>query len=148
IALLDTGELEAAAAELQRAADLEPDGAENALLLGGALQALGRTQEAIGCFQSVLAREPEHARAHASLALSLLGSGDYERGWREYEWRLQLPAETIYRGYPFALWRGEPLDGRKLLIASEQGIGDEIMFASCYHEIVERAGECVIECST
>jgi hypothetical protein len=112
------------------------------------LQALGRSAEAIARYRSVLARDPGHARAHAGLALSLLGAGDYANGWPEYEWRLKLPADTIYRAYPFPFWRGEPLEGKSILISSEQGIGDEIMFASCYQEIIDRTRECVIETST
>lgn len=148
IARLDTGELEEAVRELELTRDLEPGNSENAVLLAGALQALGRTQEAIACFEGVLRADPQHARAHAGLALSLLGAGDYERGWAEYEWRLELAGDTIYRPYPFPFWRGEPLEGKSILISSEQGIGDEIMFASCYQEVIDRARECVIECST
>jgi tetratricopeptide (TPR) repeat protein len=148
VALLDEGELEAAAGEFETACRLEPDDAQSSLLLAGALQGLGRTAEAIARYRKLLARDPGHARAHASLALSLLGAGDYENGWPEYEWRLKLPADTIYRAYPFPFWRGEPLEGKSILICSEQGIGDEIMFASCYQEIIDRARECVIESST
>jgi len=148
IALLDVGKLDSAVAALESACALAPDDTQNTVLLGGALQSAGRTQAAIDCFRKVIERDPGHARAHASLALSLLGSGDYANGWPEYEWRLRLAADTIYRPYPFPLWRGEPLGGKSILITSEQGIGDEIMFASCYQETIDRAGECFIECST
>lgn len=148
IALLDTGQIAAAVAAFERACALSREDAESAVLLGGALQSAGRTQAAVECFRNVLERDPQHARAHASLALSLLGAADYASGWAEYEWRLRLHADTIYRPYPFAFWRGEPLEGKSILISSEQGIGDEVMFASCYGEIVERARVCVIECST
>jgi tetratricopeptide (TPR) repeat protein len=148
VARLDRGDLDAAAREFELACRLEPDNTQTELLRAGVLQGLGRTQDAVAAYQVVLKRDPSHARAHASLALSLLGSGDYERGWPEYEWRLKLPADTIYRPYPFPFWQGEPLQGKSILISSEQGIGDEIMFASCYQEVIDRARECVIECST
>lgn len=148
IGLLDVGDLDAAVGAFQNACALAPGDAESAVLLGGALQSAGRTQAAIDCFRKVIERDPDHARAHASLALSLLGAGDYVDGWPEYEWRLRLTADTIYRPYPFAFWRGELLEGKSILITSEQGIGDEIMFASCYQEVIERAGQCFIECST
>ena len=148
IGLLDVGELDAAVEALESACALAPDDLQSAVLLGGALQGAGRTQAAIDCFRKVIERDPGHARAHASLALSLLGSGDYANGWPEYEWRLKLPADTIYRPYPFAFWNGEPLEGKSVLICSEQGIGDEIMFASCFQEVIDRSRVCVIECST
>jgi len=148
IGLLDVGKLDAAVGAFESACALAPDDTESAVLLGGALQSAGRTQAAIERFRKVIERDPDHARAHASLALSLLGAGDYANGWPEYEWRLRLAADTIYRAYPFPFWRGEPLGRKSILITSEQGIGDEIMFASCYQEMIDRAGECFIECST
>ena len=38
------------------------------------------------------------------------------------------------------LWDGSSLAGRTILVHGEQGIGDEIMFASCLPEVVEQAG--------
>src|SRR6185295_15519269 len=40
---------------------------------------------------------------------------------------------------------GELLEGKTVLVRAEQGIGDQIMFASCLPELMERAGGCVIE---
>jgi tetratricopeptide (TPR) repeat protein len=148
VALLDVGHLDAAVTAFKHAYALKPEDSANLVLLGAALQSLGRTDDAINCFQKVIERDPNHAGARASLALSLLGAGQYAEGWAEYEWRLRLPADTIYRPYPFPFWRGEPLEGKSILITSEQGVGDEIMFASCYQEIIDRAGMCFIECST
>jgi hypothetical protein len=48
--------------------------------------------------------------------------------------------------YHFARWDGAPIAGKTLLIYGEQGFGDQIMFASCFHEAIERAGHCIIEC--
>ena len=44
------------------------------------------------------------------------------------------------------MWDGSPLKEKTLLIYTEQGIGDEIMFASCFEEIIEQIGECIVEC--
>ena len=143
----ELGDLDQAERALAAALQIDPGDADTAVELAFVHQCLGRTAAAIQGYRAVIARRPDHANAHASLALSLLGAGDYERGWPEYEWRLRLP-DTIYRPYPFPFWRGEPLEGKRILICSEQGIGDEVMFASCYQEIIDRAAECFIECST
>lgn len=50
------------------------------------------------------------------------------------------------RGYGVPRWRGEPLAGRRIIVHAEQGMGDEIRFASCYGDVVAAAGHCVIEC--
>ena len=143
----ELGDFARAVGSLQAAAQAAPGDPEIAVELAFAWQCVGDTAAAIREYEAVLARHPGHANAHASFALTLLGAGDYERGWEEYEWRLRLP-DTIYRRYPFAFWRGESLRNKRILITSEQGIGDEIMFASCYQEVLERAGDCYIECST
>src|SRR2546423_1312811 len=81
-------------------------------------------------------------------ALRLLGGGVCARGWDGYEWRLNRPHAAIERPFPFPRWRGEPLGGRTLLVYTEQGVGDEIMFASCFAELIAAAGHCVLEAST
>jgi len=47
---------------------------------------------------------------------------------------------------PFAPWKGEPLEGKTLLISAEQGLGDQIMFSSCLPEVVGRAQQVILEC--
>lgn len=147
LAYRELGEMAESERSLEAAARAAPGDQEVAVDLAFARQCLGNTAAAIGGYEAVLAQHPAHAKAHASLSLSLLGAGNYERGWPEYEWRLRIP-DTIYRPYPFPFWRGEPLEGKSILICSEQGIGDEIMFASCYQEVIDRSGDCFIECST
>jgi hypothetical protein len=44
------------------------------------------------------------------------------------------------------MWNGAPIPGGTLLITAEQGVGDEIMFASLVGEAASRAGDCVVEC--
>ncbi|MCZ7565281.1 MAG: hypothetical protein M5U08_17110 [Burkholderiales bacterium] len=47
---------------------------------------------------------------------------------------------------PPARWQGEDLADRGILVQPEQGVGDEILFASCLPDLIERAGRCVIQC--
>jgi hypothetical protein len=36
---------------------------------------------------------------------------------------------------PFPLWRGESIAGKAILVAIEQGVGDQVMFASCIPDL-------------
>jgi len=148
IALRELGDLEASSQALAHAAQIAPGDPDVSVDLAFARQTLGQTQAAIAMYEAILARHPQHANAHATLALSLLGNRDFPRGWEEYEWRRRVAASAIERRFPFPEWRGEPLSEATLLIYSEQGIGDEIMFASCFDDLIARSGHCVIECST
>jgi len=111
---------------------------------GMVLQYLGRCEEAVAACDRALEIEPGMAEARLNRALALLMMGDFARGWPEYEVRKRLH-RSLQRPFPAAEWTGEPLDGKTLLVYAEQGLGDEIMFASCLPEVLARAGRCVIE---
>lgn len=147
LALLDQGRLEEAAAGLRRAIALRPGYAEAHVHLGNALEALGRFDEAMASYHHALAIAPDHAAAHWNRALAYLRHGDLARGWEGYAWReaagvASFPATALPR------WDGTPLNGRTLLVHSEQGVGDEIMFASCLAEMIDRAGRCIVTCDS
>ena len=55
-------------------------------------------------------------------------TGEYEKGWKEYEWRLKFDSEHYKRKFDKPQWNGEALNGKKLLIICEQGFGDSIQF--------------------
>lgn len=82
-----------------------------------------------------------------NLANCLLAAGDLERGWKEFRWRHFKDEVLIDRqGLP-PEWDGTALDGGGLLIFQEQGIGDEIRFASCLGGISERTrAPVIVEC--
>ena len=65
--------------------------------------------------------------ARFNLGVTLLGQGQWEEGFREYEHRwLNTPyPPRAYRKYP--KWRGEDLNGKRVVLYPEQGYGDEIL---------------------
>ena len=95
-----------------------------------ALRALNRHAEAIAQLEDLLARDPNDADAEYNLALSELVLGDFTPGWRHYEarWRGRKaqPALPLAR---IRAWRpGEALDGERILVQAEQGLGDTLQF--------------------
>ena len=77
----------------------------------------------------------------------LLQQGEFDEGWREYEWRWAAADGPQPRATALPTWQGESLAGKTLLVWGEQGVGDEIMFASCVAEVAEMAEHCILECS-
>lgn len=148
VALRELGELDGACTSFAEAYRLDPRDPAIAADCASSLQSTGDTARAIEVYESALQRHPAHAELHAGFALTLLGAGQLAHGWEEYEWRLKLPQAGIERPFPFPRWQGEPLSGRTLLVYTEQGVGDEIMFASCFDELISAAGHCVLEAST
>jgi len=75
-----------------------------------------------------------------------LALGDWESGWQDHEARYQTH-NNMSRPYPYPMWNGNSPAGKGILVYGEQGIGDEIMFASCLPDLIDEADTCVIECS-
>jgi tetratricopeptide (TPR) repeat protein len=142
---LSRHEPQAALDRFERAVALAPDDSDGWLNAGIAAQELGRLDEALAAYERALKLKPDHPPARWRRALVRLAKGEFDRGWSDYEARLASVSHP-WRRFPQPLWQGEPLAGKTLLVHGEQGLGDEIMFASCLPELIAQAGHCVIDC--
>lgn len=71
----------------------------------------------------VCAVRPNDAAAHFNLALTLLRAGRLREGFREYEWRWRVKQfQEQRREFSQPLWRGEPLNGRRILLHGVSGV--------------------------
>ena len=113
----------------RQAAALAPESVEAQNNLGTALYAAGRLEDAIGCFRRAVTLRPDRAEGHFHLGMALLAKGDMAAGWREYEWRWQIPLiAALPRRFDEPAWDGSPAPGKILLIHAEQGLGDTLQF--------------------
>ena len=95
--------------------------------LGHILQNLDRSAEAVQVLDHALTLKPDSAATQFSRATALLKAGNFDEGWKAYEWRwrkTQKPRTDIAA----ALWQGEDLAGRHILVHHEQGFGDSLQF--------------------
>jgi Flp pilus assembly protein TadD len=89
--------------------------------------------------------DPEAQRTHGA---GLLQLGQFSAGWPKFEQRFETPRErVIRRPEPPPYWRGQDLSGKRLLVWTEQGLGDEILYGSMVPDLLSQARHCVIECS-
>ncbi|MCC6608231.1 MAG: tetratricopeptide repeat protein [Burkholderiales bacterium] len=130
---------------LDRAIALGLDEADVHTRRGVALHELGRFDAALEAFGRALAHDPDHVIARFHRAITLLALGRFAAGWPDYELRLRSE-DRPQRAMPGSPWRGEPLDGRTVLVHAEQGVGDEILFASCLPDLIRASGTCIVEC--
>ncbi|WP_244847361.1 tetratricopeptide repeat protein [Caballeronia sp. SL2Y3] len=131
--------LDEAEAVLRRGVSVDPASFEMRMEMGAVLQELNRLDAAEAEYRHALALRPDSVRARFALSSPLLKTGRYEEGFALYEARYVESQEWIdWTGrfafeeqsrVPVAMWRGEPLDGKSLLIVPEQGLGDAIQFA-------------------
>lgn len=145
----DKGSPDQAIPYFQKALELHADFAEACNNLGSALKETGQFEKAREYFQKAIQLNPAFAEAHVNMAYILLLSGSFVEGWKEYEWRFQTEKfDSRMQVFPCPEWDGSPLDGKPLLICAEQGIGDEVMFSSCLPDVIEKAGQCIVECDS
>jgi tetratricopeptide (TPR) repeat protein len=111
-----------------------------------ALSHTGRLEESERVYAYMLQHEPNNFTAHWNRAHHVLARKQFAEGWREYRYRLQVDDVWHRRLIPFAPWKGEPLEGKTLLISAEQGLGDQIMFASCLPQVIAPAEQVILEC--
>jgi Flp pilus assembly protein TadD len=128
--LIDEGNPKEAIKYLQKAVEVKPDFVEMWNNLGLCHKALKQLQPAKNCFEKAIELKNDHPASHINLAMALLIMGDYPKGWQEYEWRFKMEESPLCCPPPdeVAIWRGEPLAGKNLLIISEQGFGDSLQF--------------------
>ncbi|MEP0499181.1 hypothetical protein [Nisaea sp.] len=108
-------------------------------------QSIGRMPDGVKSATRACVLEPGNTALQHGLTDALLSAGEIEHGQARNFWRHLKPEILIIRqGLPEE-WNGGPCrDGQSLLICHEQGIGDEIRFASCIPDIQKRFGGPVI----
>ena len=96
--------------------------------------------------EQLVLEQPLDAEAHWNLGTGLLRHGKWEAGWREFEWRTEIPRfRTHHHRFQQPRWQGEPLHGKTILLYGEQGHGDTLQFLRYVPLVAERGGRVLLE---
>lgn len=113
--------------------------------LAVALLGARQDEEAAECFRKALDDNPSNpALTHWEYSHLLLRKNIFEAGWRSYDQRFAAKFSVVCHDYPQSRWIGEPLKNKTLLIHSEQGLGDIIMFASIIPDLLAEGANIIL----
>lgn len=116
--------------------------------IANSLNVQGKYEEAIAFHKHALSINEQDPFALWNLANIYLLHGQFEQGWKGYEYRFLIrprnkQGESVNHNIP--KWNGKFLGGKRLLIHDEQGFGDTIQFSRYLPKIAEFDGEVVFE---
>lgn len=109
------------------------------------LSILGQPMNAMEALDRILKRDPQHVMAHFQRGVLSLQCGQFKEGWKEFEWRWQMPAlrEVRFKSVR-ERWDGsQDLRAKTILILSEQGYGDTIQFCRFIPELAARGARVI-----
>jgi tetratricopeptide (TPR) repeat protein len=124
----------------EHALRLRPNDADALNNRAATLLALNLHDEASACYDTALEANPNLVEAHFNRSCCLLAQGDFAHGWTEHEWRWRLEGfQEAQRAFPQPRWKGEAVEGKTILLWSEQGLGDVLQFCRYVPMVAARA---------
>ncbi len=112
---------------------------------GNVLRECGDPAGAIPFLQRATQLDPANTTAQFNLSVAYLLMGDYVRGWPQYEtrWNFEHMAGTLPQ-YEQPRWTGQELDGKTILVLSEQGLGDTIQFVRFLEVLLKQKAQIIL----
>ena len=115
---------------------------------GTALQSLKRIEDAIASYEQAIALKPNYPEAILNKGLALLLGGDFKQGWPLYEARWQTDMlKTTKHHFTQPQWLGndEDIQGKRIFVHHEQGMGDTLQFCRYIPLIAQRGATVIVE---
>jgi tetratricopeptide (TPR) repeat protein len=121
------------------------------LNLGGIYGEMKDLDKAEWAFRKALELDPEYPAAHVDMAFVHHLKGRWQEGFKEYEWRFwYYPQLKFYlNAYDNnKLWNGkDSLEGKRIIIYGEQGMGDVIQFSRYCKHLKDRGAYVIVHCA-
>ena len=134
---------------LTRATQLFPENGEYRKNLAVAYMEMDNYDQAIAHQRASLNMAMTTDTVHFNLSQSLLATGQFEEGWREFRFRpSRLELLSQYPQVTFVLSLPDDLRGKRILLWAEQGIADELQFMRFIPLLKQRGAYCICQATT
>ena len=144
--LYSVQKLERAVKYYKRALSVMPNEIRAQANIAESLAELQRNSEALVYIDAAISRNPHSQKLRLNKAFTLLLLRKYREGWQAYESRLnQEIDEAPKRLLSIPRWKHEVLKDKTILVCSEQGVGDEILFSAYVTKLSNMAKHVIIE---
>lgn len=121
-------DFEGAIAAHHMALQQDPSHAEAWCNLGVLYYERGDVEAAVHAYEQAWGLDPDVPYLRWNHAQALLSQGEFRRGWAYYESRWEDEINDPLPNFGCPIWQGESLYEKRLLLHSEQGLGDTLQF--------------------
>lgn len=142
--LQEQSKLEEATDCFQQAVRVEPKSPNHSYRLANIYEYQGFIKKAEKVYRRVLELDPDHYEVKTNLSVILLRLGQLKEGWFYYENRHTKDRRVHF--FPYPKWEGSTLVGKKIILWGDQGLGDEVRFASIIPDLQKTGANITIEC--
>jgi tetratricopeptide (TPR) repeat protein len=146
-----SGDLQRAELDLQRSLQLQPSAPEPLINLARVLELKGDINAALSIYEKSLQRRPDLSEPQLNSSILLLGLGRFTEGWNRYQSRWDARSfvshgrDKLSQKLLTSKPAFHPFRRDRVLVWAEQGLGDEIMFASMYADVLRDAEKVVAQ---
>jgi Tfp pilus assembly protein PilF len=106
----------------------------------------GRVEDALACYRRALEAQPDEPSLLFSYGLSLVAAGELDTGWTLFDHGFSAEQRHPRDFGSVPVWHGERLEGKSIAVWREQGLGDELLYASVIHDVCAEAERVHIDC--
>jgi tetratricopeptide (TPR) repeat protein len=120
------GDLSKALMMFKKTSQLIPHNMSPVYNIAYLLKLMGRTDESISLYETILTVDPNHDSTHLGLAFAYLQKGKFAKGWAAHEYNLKRQGK--FAPELRALIKDNNLQDKRILLTPEGGLGDSIQF--------------------
>ena len=143
--LEEMGDIDLAFKTIEKSLNLNPKNSKAYYNQGKILDRMGNIKEASKSYDQSINLDPKSVDARWNKGIDHLLLGEFEDGWKYYETRRQRPSwiKRIFNGKE--LTNLKQLQGKSVLLYSEQGLGDTIQFSRFAQQLEGIASDIILE---